>query len=194
MSRSYAEEEQDITNALLYDTLQKNLNWWEIADKFDVNYQCMLTHKNERGDCSNCDNHNKFLTSDQETDLIHIFENMKHRELHCRYRMISNVVNFILANAHNDSETSSSTVDKNWTQNFFKHNSEFCTWIFKSLFLNWKWAHDSDAILNWYSELLHTIAHYEVISDDIWNFNETEFSIEVEDSQRIITKIQNQKI
>ena len=136
ISRSYAEEEQDIANALLYDALQENSNWQGIADKFDVNYQRMLARKNGHGDHSNCGSHNKSLTSDQETDLICIFENMKHRELHCRYRMISSVTNFILANAHNDPETSSSTVGKNWTWNFFKHNSEFRTRISKPLFFN----------------------------------------------------------
>ena len=87
----------------------------------------MLTRNNEHEDRSNCDSHHKSLTSDQEAGLIRIFENMKHREIHCRYRMISNVSNFILANAHNDLETPSSTVGKNWIQNLFKHNLEFHT-------------------------------------------------------------------
>jgi hypothetical protein len=191
MPRSYAEEEQDIPNALLYGALQENPNWRGIADKFDVNYRRLLARKRGRGDRSNCDDHNKSLTPDQETGLIRIFENMEHRELHCRYRMISSVANFILANAHNDPETSPLTVGKNWTRNFFKCNPEFRTRISKPLSFDRKWAHDPDAIMDWYSGLLRTIARYEVVSDDIWNFDETGFSIGVGGPQRIVTKIQN---
>ena len=64
MSRLYTEEEQDIANTILYNTLQENPNWRAIANKFDVNYWRILARKNGREDYSNYDNYNKFLTSD----------------------------------------------------------------------------------------------------------------------------------
>src|SRR5438552_2203425 len=42
MSRLYTEEEQDIANTILYNTLQENPNWRAIANKFDVNYWRIL--------------------------------------------------------------------------------------------------------------------------------------------------------
>jgi len=177
MLRSYAEEKKDIANAVLYGQLQENPNWRAIANKFDVNYRHMLACMNGRGDRSNCGGHNKSLTPDQEAGLIRIFDDMEHRGMHCRYRMVSSVASFILANAHDDTETSPPTVGKNWTRNFFKRNPEVRTRISKPLSFDRKWAHDPDAILEWYNGFLRTIARYGVVSDDIWNFDETGFSM-----------------
>ena len=127
MSKSYAEEENDIANAILYGQLQENPNWQAISNKFDVPYQRLMARRHGRGDHSNCGGHNKFLTPDQEAGLIRIFDDMEHRGMHCRYRMIPSIANFILANAHNDSDTSPPTVSKNWIRNFFKRTPEIHT-------------------------------------------------------------------
>ena len=113
MSKSYTEEEKVIANAILYGKLQENPNWQAIVDKFDVNYRRMLARKNGRGDHSKCGGRNKALTVDQEADLICIINNIEHREIHYRYKIISSITDFILINTYNNLNTSLSIVGKN---------------------------------------------------------------------------------
>ena len=114
--------------------------------KIQGSLQTPLARKNGRGSYSNCGGRNTLLTEDQELGLERIMDSMEAKGMHCRFRMVKSITNFILANAHDDPDSSPSTVGKNWTTNLFKRKTHLKTRVSKPLSFDRKWAHDPNAI------------------------------------------------
>jgi Tc5 transposase DNA-binding domain len=105
--------------------------------------------------------------------------------------MIASIANFILRSAHADPESPPPTVGHNWTNRFLKRYPEYNIRISKTLAFDRSYAHDPDNIEKWYSDFRRTIALFGVAWEDIWNFDETGFSIGVGGTQKIVTRVKN---
>jgi hypothetical protein len=78
-------------------------------------------------------------------------------------------------------------VGKNWTSNFIKHHTEIKTKF--SCKYNYKRAQCEDPAIieDWFKLVQNTVAKYEIVEEDIYNFDEAVFLIGVITTAKVVT-------
>ena len=125
---------------------------------------------------------NPKLSVIQETSLIRYILSLDEIDHSVRYDQINNVTNAILLQDH-ITDTPASSVGSKWARRFLDRHSELYKVKQKSLELERKLVHDSDAILNWFERFQAFKKRYSIQNVDIWNFDEIDFQIDVGKSQ-----------
>jgi hypothetical protein len=74
------------------------------------------------------------------------------------------------------------------------HVTTIIEYAFRSLFPSIGSSHDIEGMQRWYEKFGRTCAEFGVQWEDIWNFDETGFSIGVGGVQKVVTRIKNRKI
>ena len=96
--------------------------------------------------------------------------------------------NLVLCITHNDSSETASWVDSNWMTWFKKWHSEFYEHISCSLEIDRNTAQDVDALKAWFEVFNQVMMNNEIQSSDLWNFDETEFNIDMTENTVVLTK------
>ncbi len=99
-----------------------------------------------------------------------------------RYDSVSRIANEMLKKNHKGND-SAPFVDQYWTRRFLDRYPELHKAKQKPLELERKLAQDPELIRNWFERFQAFREIYNVFDEDIWNFDETDFRIEVEKSQ-----------
>ncbi len=191
MSKSYNDQERDIQKALNHHESDPSLKFTKLAELYDVPYHRLVARAKGRGTRANSGGHNKALSDDQETALCRIIDRLEDDGINCRVSMIGSIANFILRNAHDDPESLPPTVSSNWPTRFLDRREEYRIRISKPLAFDRSFAHDPEVIQEWYNGFRRTLAEFGVNWKDIWNFDETGFSIGIGGEQRIVTRKKN---
>jgi Tc5 transposase DNA-binding domain len=126
------------------------------------------------------------LSAIQEASLMRYILSLDEIGHSVRYDQISSVANAILAADHTDSGSVPS-VGSHWARRFLSRHPELHKAKQKPLELERKLAHDSEVLLNWFQRFQQLQEQYAVQKEDIWNFNETDFRVNVGKSQWIVT-------
>jgi hypothetical protein len=101
--------------ALIHHEIDPTSKFNKLAEIYKIPYKRLLERHKGRPDRSNIEGHNKILSDDQEIALYRIIDRLKLDGIRCKLSMITNIANFILRNAHEDLNSNSPTVGKNWT-------------------------------------------------------------------------------
>jgi hypothetical protein len=119
---------------------------------------------------------------------------MEFSEIYYRLSIISSVANFLFRKAYDDPDTEPSIISKFWTIRFLTRNPKLNIRFSKFFSFDRHYAHDIEGMLKWYNRFRRICNEYGIQFQDIWNFDETGFTIDVEDMQKIVTRIRNRKI
>ena len=99
-----------------------------------------------------------------------------------RYDQINNITNVILVEDHITTVLVLS-IDQHWVRRFLDRHPELYKAKQKLLELERKFIYDSNVILNWFERFQVLRKKYSVQNENIWNFDEIEFRVDVEKSQ-----------
>ena len=136
--------------------------------------------------CQNCEGAGWVLSYSQELALCHIIEQEEADETELQQWQLQSHVNWILAQDYSDS-TDSSMIEKCWVSWFLQCHPEYKIQVSHSLTNDWKWSHDIDNLKKWFENHYLRAKHKFVIQDqDTWNFDKTEFRVDVEEKQWVI--------
>ena len=129
---------------------------------------------------------NHKLSAVQEASLLRYILSLDEIGHTIRYDQINSITNTILVEDHTNNDSVSS-VDHHWIRRFLNRHPELYKVKQKSLELERKFVHDSGVLLDWFERFRQLRERYSVQNEDIWNFDETDFRIDVEKSQWIVT-------
>jgi hypothetical protein len=152
MAKSYEQQNIDILKAINHRESDPGLPLTKLAEIYDILYQRLKARAKGRGDRTNSGGHNRALTNDQDATLYEIIDRLERSGMHARLSMVASIANFILRNAHEDSESEPPTVGKNWTQRFLQRHEEYGIRNSKLLAFDRSFAYDLDVIQEWYGK------------------------------------------
>ena len=123
MADSYHEVEDRIDDAInaLNDAEYPNIA--RIAREFDVPEQRLRRRFKGVQNKIQCGGRNKKLNEGQELALCHYLDRLDESGVSARPPMLRGAANSILERAHGDSTIPPSTVSKDWTKRYFKHEN-----------------------------------------------------------------------
>ena len=96
--------------------------------------------------------------------------------------------NLVLCITHDDFSEIASWVDSNWVTWFKKQHSEFYECISHSLEIDRNTAQNVNALKIWFEVFNQIMMNNEIQSSDFWNFDETEFNIDMTENTVVLTK------
>lgn len=102
--------------------------------------------------------------------------------------MITSSANSILKEGHRDANAPAPTMSDSWTQRFLERHPEYSIQKQKLIDVLRKLAHTSKIIEAWFTRLKVQVDLLGILKEDVYNFDETGFSIGVGRSQWIITR------
>ena len=95
----------------------------------------------------------------------------------------------ILLNEHvNPAFSTVQPIGECWVHNFINHHDELESKYHHKYDYQQAQYEDSEIIQNWFYLIQNTIAKYEIIYENIYNFDETGFQIEVIRTAKVITE------
>lgn len=118
----------------------------------------------------------------QKRSLLHYIFALDEIGQSLRYERITTVANNILDDSH-DEDGPAPVIGQHWAKRFIKRYSELHKAKQKPMELERKLAHDPEMLSNWFERFQKLREQYQVLDDDIWNFDETGFRIGVGKSQ-----------
>jgi predicted HTH domain antitoxin len=127
-------------------------------------------------------NSHKF-TESEENLLVQWILDLNKRELLSRPTFVKNMINHLLSLRNS---TSSSRIDKNWVFNLVKRCTELQCRYFRHYNHERAKCENRRIIEDWFKILKDTIAEHEIQADDIYNFDETDFAIELCATTKVI--------
>jgi hypothetical protein len=107
--------------------------------------------------------------------------------------MIKGIADFILRNAHEDPDSDPPTIGVNWTTNFLNRHPELHVRLSRPIAFDRQWAQNPDKLEKWYTAYERILKEFGIRWQDVWNFDETGFSIGCGGAQKIVTRITNRK-
>ena len=181
--------------ALAFISREENPNIVKLAWDYAIPVSRLWACYKEQKNRSNCEEEDCCLSDDQELALISIIECEKRDETELCHWQLQDHANWILAQDYSDSSDSSSTVRKNWLAAFLQYHSHLVIQTSKSLANEQRWSHDIDKLKTWFEHYKDAKKIFDIVKKNIWNYDETEFWVEIKEKQRvIITKHANVKL
>ena len=138
--------------------------------------------------------HNKRLSKPQESALCALIRCYDDLGLPMRVPMITAVANSILRRA-NDPTTPPAIIKPKWTHRFLDRHPEFMKKKRKPMDIN-RYAVQVDFHVDLVAHFIrfeNAKAEYGILDDDIWNMDETSFSIGVGRAKEVITRSSNRQ-
>ena len=108
-------------------------------------------------------------------------------EIPSRRGYLRGLANRILRHDHTDPTTPSHIISINWAQRFLKRHPELHITKAKPLAADRKRTHNPAVIRDWFFRLKDTIQEFGILSDDIYNMDETGYQTGCGRSQMIVT-------
>ncbi|KAJ5337526.1 zinc finger protein [Penicillium brevicompactum] len=110
---------------------------------------------------------------------------MDHRGAALTIAMLRDMANLLLKNR---GEHTLQTVSKNWPTQYIKRHPGLSSRFSRRYDYKRALMEDPKTIIDWYKLVEKTIAQYGITSDDIFNFDESGFAMEVSATTKIITQ------
>lgn len=132
---------------------------------------------------------NATLTQAQEAKLVDYIEFLDTKSNKVRLHEVNQAANKILYHAGQDR-----TVSRHFLSCFLKQHPDFLVQKQKLFAVAQKNAHDLDAMLKRFHEYKNLRREYDILDDNVWNFDETRFRIRVSQAQLIITRDAHRKL
>ncbi|KAJ0130415.1 ATP-dependent DNA helicase pif1 [Fusarium oxysporum f. sp. albedinis] len=169
MSDSY--QEARIILALQAYQADPKLSLRRAAFIYDVHFQTLHHRSLGRQARSDWVPKQRKLSDLEEQIIVQYILDLDSRGFPSRHRDVEEMANRLLA------DRNASPVGKRWAINFIKRQPELKTRFQRRYdYLRAK-CEDPIAIRNWFRLVENTIAKYGIRSDDIWNFDETGFTV-----------------
>ncbi len=188
MSDSYKDVESRVTKALkaMNNDLTPNILCY--LRPFHVPYHRLYHRKHGRNSCSTRSVTNQKLTEIQEKAVLDYMTWMNELFMSLTLSLIKSTANLVLRVIHNGLSETASQVDSHWITWFKKWHSEFYEHISCSLEIDRNVTQDEDALKLWFEVFNQTMMKNEILSSDLWNFDETGFNIDMTENTVILMK------
>jgi hypothetical protein len=107
--------------------------------------------------------------------------------------MIKGIADFILRNAYEDPDSDPLIIGVNWITNFLNRYPELHVRLSRPIAFDRQWAQNLNKLKKWYITYERILKEFGIRWQDVWNFDETGFSIECGGAQKIVIRITNKK-
>ncbi len=102
--------------------------------------------------------------------------------------LIRATANLVLRVTHDGPPEMAPKVGPNWVTQFKKQHPEFYEHISRPLEIDRNTAQDVDALKAWFEVFNQIMMDNEILSSDLWNFDETGFNIGMAGNTIVLTK------
>jgi hypothetical protein len=82
-------------------------------------------------------------------------------------------------------------ISKNWVSNFLRQNNDLKTWYLQRYNYSRAKCKDPKVIIEFFDAFQKAVINYNILDDNIYNFNEIGFAIGIIATTRVITMAQN---
>ena len=171
--------ESRIQSALLDLEGQNKPNIKGYARSHNLPYQRLLARYNGRKSRYERRPAGRKLDEAQESAPCRYIDYLDTIYLHPKRAEIAAAANSILVHCHTDPTQPSPTIGQNWLPRFLARHPEYRVRRLRALDFERKKCLDRQIAIEWFESYKATIARYGIVSDDIWNFDETGFNIGV---------------
>jgi hypothetical protein len=194
MSKSSQEIEQLILGAIdaLQDQAKPNIA--RTAREFGVPVSRLRARVSGRLSRLGYPSGNRKLNQAQEAALCSYIDTLDKLGLSPRRDRIATAANSILKEGHSDKSSPPPTIGEHWIQRFLARHPEYKIRRRRSMDIERKRAHDKTTIEQWFQSYHQALEKYGITPHDLYNFDETGFSIGVGRDQWIITREPRRKI
>ncbi len=188
MSDSYKDVESRVTKTLktIHNDLTSNILCYSCD--FHVPYYCLYCCHQNRNSHSTWSPTNWKLTEVQEEAVIDHMTQMNDLFMSLILSLIWVTANLVLHIDHNGPSETAPRVGPNWVTWFKKWHSEFYECISCSLEIDRNTVQDVNALKVWFEVFNQIMMNNEILSSDLWNFDETEFNIDMTENTIVLTK------
>ncbi|KAH7464117.1 hypothetical protein FOMA001_g17824 [Fusarium oxysporum f. sp. matthiolae] len=156
------------------------------ASMYEVSYGTLRNRKNgiqSRGDWIP---KSRKLSDLEKNIIIQFILDLDSRGFPSRLRFVEEMANSLLA------DRDAPPVGKRWAHNFVKRQPELKTRLFRKYDYQRAKCEDPTIIRGWFRLVQNTIAKYGIRSDDIWNFDETGFMMDMIMAGMVVTGSESQ--
>ena len=180
MSELYKSVEQRILNII--EVIQKNdyNNCINATKTFDVSVQTLQRRWNEASFKFTRSLINRALTDAQEQAIFMYIERLNRINMSARLKMIVRAANWLI-------RLKQRVVSSQWVERFLKRNSQYYQWEQKSLTYDRKNSQESTTFMNHFYKYKRAMKDHDILNENVWNMNETDFCIDCERAQMIVT-------
>ena len=123
---------------------------------------------------------NKTFTNDQKQTIQDYIHRLNDINQCARFRMIVKATNYFI-------RFENRTIEHLWLNRFLKRNPKFHLRKQKLLTVDWKSSHNLKNMTESFNKLKRIMKKKKIIEIDVWNMNETDFRIDCEWIQMIIS-------
>ena len=192
----YARVEERVEAALasIEPGIKPNIS--ALARAFEVDPQRLRRRFNGAGDLRSLGGSNKRLSDAQELALCQTIEREEADGTYLRQWQLEDRANWILKLQH-DSEGGAGDpprVSDAWGARFLARHPEFTVRKSKPIANKRKWAHNPVDLKAWFYRFRNALMNYGISPQDVYNFDETGFSVGMGGAQRILTRYSNQTV
>lgn len=156
----------------------------EAARVFDVPRSTLRGRQQGRLHCTYKRAHNTKLLETEEIALREWIISMDKRGCPVRPSMVEQMANCLLEKR--DSIALPPTVGKNWVDNFLKRHQDLKTRYIRKYNYERALCEDPTVIGGFFKDLERAFTEYGIIPEDIWNFDETGFSMGIISTAKVI--------
>ncbi|RJE17767.1 Pogo transposable element, partial [Aspergillus sclerotialis] len=184
-SRNSIEQEGRILLAI--SAIQKNeiTAIREAARRFAIPESTLRRRLNSRMNRAETRANSHKLTQIEEESLVQWILSMDQRGVAPRPTTVREMANLLLQGRET---TPVQTVGEKWVYNFVKRHSELATRFSRRYNYERAKCEDPKAIREWFDCVQRTIVQYGILSEDIYNFNETGFAMGLIATTKVVTR------
>jgi hypothetical protein len=199
MDMSYEAQEARIKQAREYKLDHPKEPWTNIATKFHVRYQRLLAREKGRKSKSELSNHTK-LTKEEENvlkDRVRRWDSLGMRATHT---MLNGAANDILElRTINDPDSDKLIqaplrVGSQYGRRFQKRNADEFMWKVQKPLSAQRNRITPDIVRDHFWKLQHIITEFGIAPSDLWNFDQTGFSIGIGGDVKVLTSVRNKNV
>ena len=195
-SFEYQRVEERIQAALASIEPDVKPNISALAREYDVDAQRLRRRFRGAGDRSSIGGNNKRLSDAQELALCQTIEREEDDGTYLRQWQVEDRANWILKLQHDEEGAAGDPprVSSVWGARFLARHPEFTVRKSKPIANKRKWAHNPVELSGWFHRFRIATQKYGISPQDIYNFDETGFSVGMGGAQRVVTRWSNQTV
>ena len=157
----------------------------QAAESFDVTRRTLSNRMNGMTSRRDSTPNSQKLTSYEEAALVQYILDLDSRGFSPRAQAVQEMADLLL------SERGESPVGKNWTTNFIKRRTEIKAKFSRKYDYKRAKCEDPKIIQEWFSLIQNVVTKYNILEQDIYNFDEAGFAMGVIATAKVITSLES---
>jgi hypothetical protein len=157
------------------------------ARAYDLPHNTLLYRLHGHPTRENSQLSNRKLTSTEEESLVQWINSMDERGQPPRIASVRDMANLLLISRTESAESAPLTVGDCWVRRFIQRHPNLKTKFSRKYDHQRALCEDSEIIRGWFQLVDNTIKKYGILSEDIYNFDETGFQMGVISTAKVVT-------